>query len=127
MFGDEQRDVATGTFLCEVCYDAMTDQELPADKSPTGMAMAVCEACQGLRQVVRWVCGGDFEEAQLFLREKHMEGTLIRWAPKIVVNAESLKGLDKPVVYLVGSYEKREDWLEIDGALRACHARCYPG
>ena len=56
-----------------------------------------------------------------------MEGTLIRWDPRIVMNAESLKGLDKPVVYLVGSYEQREDWLEIDGALRACHARCYPG
>ena len=124
---DTQRDRLTGAYLCEVCYDAMTDQELAAADSPTGLAMAVCEACQGQRQVERWVCGGDWDEAQRFLRDKHLEGTLRQWEPRIILNATSLQGLDKPTVYLIGTYEERADWPAIAEALVACQARVYPG
>lgn len=121
------RDSSIGRYLCEVCYDAMTDQELSGADSPTGLAMAMCETCQGLRQVERWVCGGTWDEAQGFLREKHLEGVLRGWQPKIIIDAASLRGLEKPVVYLVGAYENRANWQEIQAALWACHAQCYFG
>lgn len=31
-----------GRYLCEFCWDAMTDEVLPAVSSPAGMAMAWC-------------------------------------------------------------------------------------
>jgi hypothetical protein len=34
-----------GQYLCEVCFDTMTDTVLPASESPTGMEMAQCLAC----------------------------------------------------------------------------------
>lgn len=41
-----QRDASRGRFLCEVCFDASTDQILPAGQSPTGLEMAWC-GCEG--------------------------------------------------------------------------------
>jgi hypothetical protein len=40
-----EADSARGAFLCEGCQDAMTDQVLAADVSPTGREMACCRAC----------------------------------------------------------------------------------
>lgn len=36
---------ARGQYLCELCFDVMTDQVLPAEQSETGMEMACCAAC----------------------------------------------------------------------------------
>jgi len=114
-----------GGWQCEVCWDAMTDAEVAAAESPTGVAMAVCEGCQGKARWKRWVCAGDFAEAHGFLREKHLDGTLARWEVTVVGAAADLRGLRKPVVYLVGRYAQREDWGAMEAALAACEARCY--
>ena len=37
---------AHGHYLCEFCFDQMTDQVLPAAESPTGLAMAWCGCAQ---------------------------------------------------------------------------------
>ena len=39
-------DLARGQYVCEVCYDAMTDDVLPAVQSPTGMEIAICGTCR---------------------------------------------------------------------------------
>lgn len=39
------RDTSRGALLCEMCFDAMTDQVLPAERSETGGEMACCAAC----------------------------------------------------------------------------------
>jgi hypothetical protein len=39
------RDVDRGTYLCEGCFDCMTDDVLPAALSPTGVDMAWCPRC----------------------------------------------------------------------------------
>jgi hypothetical protein len=123
---DKQRDVSTGAFLCEVCFDAMTDMVLSTAHSPTGMEMAVCEACQGVRRPVRWVCGGDFDEVQRWARDQHLLGVLPVWDVRVVMTAQSLAGIQQPVVYLVGTYAARQDWPAIEAVLQACQARCYP-
>jgi hypothetical protein len=123
---DQQRDLSTGTFLCEICFDAMTDTVLSPTRSPTGIEIAVCEACQGVRRPVRWVCGGDFDEVQRWARDQHLQGVLPVWDLRVVMTAQALAGLHQPVVYLVGTYAARQDWPAIEAVLQACQARWYP-
>lgn len=42
--------VSQGHYLCEGCWDQMTDEVLPADQSPTGLDMGYCHACQEARR-----------------------------------------------------------------------------
>ena len=42
---DALRDAARGALLCETCFDAMTDQVLPAAQTATGLDEACCAAC----------------------------------------------------------------------------------
>ena len=43
---DALRDASHGQYLCETCWDAMTDLVVDAHRSGTGLAMARCEVCQ---------------------------------------------------------------------------------
>ena len=44
-----ERGDSRGRYLCEACFDVLTDAVLPAEASPTGMEMAICPACQQRR------------------------------------------------------------------------------
>lgn len=43
--GDTLRDASHGQYLCETCWDAMTDTVIEAGQSNTGLAEAKCAAC----------------------------------------------------------------------------------
>lgn len=40
------RDASRGTYLCETCWDAMTDQVVPGSLTATGLDEARCAGCQ---------------------------------------------------------------------------------
>lgn len=48
---EAQREQARGRYLCETCFDAMTDMVLMSVDTETGREEAICDACasQGQR------------------------------------------------------------------------------
>lgn len=42
----QDEDIVQGHYLCEQCFDAMTDDVLLAAESPTGLDMAQCARCR---------------------------------------------------------------------------------
>ena len=43
---DARRGESRGRYLCEVCFDTLTDDILLAYESPFGCEMAICQACR---------------------------------------------------------------------------------
>ena len=68
-----------------------------------------------------YIVAGTPKEFEDFVIKKNMQGLYYNW--KYVFDAQMLRGLASIRGFYVGTYEEREDWNEIDVAIRTIKSR----